>query len=466
MPKSLRLAILTLSTLAGAVLVGCSAERHSATRGDGRGIVPAEAKLARWSAESVNLQCSSGDCPDGVGAVIFVNDLPGGGQELSRCTATLVAVDRILTNGHCGREFEPTRVIFFFRAGGKTLNKAVGPRLFHAFGFAKDEEGISEDLSLYQLREPATEATPLKISRKTPVELENPVLYVVNQAMEGRLMTDLVVKRKECTVRPHQPVFLGGAEDRGVGLSLFDCEIVEGNSGSPVFTGGDFTTVQAVLNSVYFFAAGGKSVERFFKLFEKIPSTLSGDFAMANRVHCLNIADLPEAEFGCPIRHLDELMFDPLRTAATQAVDELQQGIPDGPVVWSYDLYPLNLERTIPGLIPGLEFKREARGLVFAAKPLCVRFGTATGVVPAAPSASYTFFQSELGEPVRRLQEKFSMRAEVEILSDGTYSVKLAGSANVQVYVMPNYAVPVCTGGELEASQAALPDDLKYFLAD
>ena len=99
---------------------------------------------------------------------MFVNDLESGVIQLTRCTATLVARDQILTNGHCGLGFVPTRTLFFYRAGEKTLFKTVGERLFQRFGYERDEETLSLDLAVFQLQAPVRAIVPRGVARSVP----------------------------------------------------------------------------------------------------------------------------------------------------------------------------------------------------------------------------------------------------------------------------------------------------------
>src|ERR1700758_830778 len=85
--------------------------------------------VTNWTPEAVRVQCTSKDCPDGIGAVVYAQNV-GGAYRLQRCTATLIDSDHIMTNSHCGKAFPYDVAYFFVSSGGRTSLYTLGNRVF------------------------------------------------------------------------------------------------------------------------------------------------------------------------------------------------------------------------------------------------------------------------------------------------------------------------------------------------
>ena len=194
------------------------------------------------------------------------------------------------------------------------------------------------------------------------------------------------------------------------------------------------------MNSLYRFSGGGAVAERFFRLFETVPPSIGSDFAMANRISCLALAGFSAPETTCQVRHLDELMFAPLRQAAAQAASELFLAHSPGAVTLGYDIVPIAMERVVEGLLPGMEFVRESYGVMFVAKALCVVAGAEIAPTVSVTSVKLALYQSADGQP------------EAQVIS--------------QILSEVSTAVAPCSGGEGAQARLRLMEDIRTLIAE
>jgi hypothetical protein len=398
--------------------------------------------------------------------VIFVKE---GVQEteVERCTASLIAPDRILTNGHCGHPtaendfFIPERAYFFFRAGEQTLFKPLGPRIFERFGFAEDEESISPDLAVYTLGEPVREVQSLRVSRVASSAMPVLTAYMINQDFNGRPFVDLVLDRQTCTTVGSQPLFRGGVQDMGIGLALYGCTVVSGNSGAPVFLPDQPGVIQAVINSSIFWSSRASTLARFSKLFEKMPPSLAQDAGMANRVQCLEIDGEPAPEETCTLRHLKTLTEESLQGAARQALAEAFTRLPMDAIVWGFDLVPMDEELESPAEFSTVMLKREVNSMLLMPKPLCVRGDTIPAADSAVPAMSFALMLAAEGTPVHKKLRETELPVSVDGSATEGWTVRLTLPDELAQMGESEFDLPACTGGELDANHGELEESLQ-----
>ena len=89
----------------------------------------------------------------------------------SRCTATLISPDRVLTNEHCNLP-ESQRGYFILPLDGRLIIRHLSHSLFSA----RDRmSGVGRDVAIWQLDRPINEVRPLKVSRQIPDRLSDMV---------------------------------------------------------------------------------------------------------------------------------------------------------------------------------------------------------------------------------------------------------------------------------------------------
>ncbi len=153
-------------------------------------------------------------------------DLPQG-----YCTGVLIATDLVLTAAHCmfnpltGTYFDPGQMRFSAGlADGRAiairqgLRQVSHPDYIHAAGLTADN--VRRDVALVQLASPIPAATAAPFTVGTVGGRGTPVSVV--SYGEGR--DDAPSWQRVCTVIGH-----------GGGLIGFDCDVVHGSSGAPVF---------------------------------------------------------------------------------------------------------------------------------------------------------------------------------------------------------------------------------------
>ena len=273
--------ILSVIAALSVSLIGCGGQDNGGQ--DNVTIVP------HWSPNDVKVSCPSGDCPQGVGAIVFVENMDDG-YKVGRCTATLIAPDQVLTNSHCGKDLDYQAAYFFTRVNSQTVFYTLQDRIFDRqdITYAKGPDvGMGGDLSIFSLKQSVNSLQPRKVSRRIPADMSQLVAYVINEDGSTKNFTDLSLDRLACSTVAHEATHSGGVNDLALGL-LLECSIVAGNSGSPVFTAGNFSEVQVVVNS---------GVDA---------STLWGSesFGFGNRVQCMDIPGQPTPEKICPRAYL------------------------------------------------------------------------------------------------------------------------------------------------------------------
>lgn len=266
-----------------ATMIGCGGHRsqdQSVTKG--------------WTPSAVQLFCPTNDCPDGVGLALFVEHSDEG-DVLYRCTATLISPATILTNAHCGKKLNRISASYFFGfAHGRTIVREVGENLSE---LSDHTEGEGRDHAFYSLKEAITEIVPRKISRKPPDDQSKLVAYVVNEPDESGRFEKFSIDRRECGTEKSIAVVGQGSKDHGVAIALFGCDIRFGNSGSPVFADGDYTTVQMLVHSRVF----GASVDNHLgPYFLEAPSFITRSHGIAERLYCQDLFGEARPFEECP----------------------------------------------------------------------------------------------------------------------------------------------------------------------
>lgn len=312
-----------------------------------------------WTPNSVQLSCPTGDCPEGVGLVLFVEH-GDDGYVLYRCTATLISATAILTNAHCGKKLNHIGKSYFFTlARGKTIVRDLGENLSE---LSDHTEGEGRDHAFYSLKEAVTEITPRKISRKAPRDQSKLVAYVVNEPDESGRFEKFNIDRRECSTEKSIAVVDQGSKDHGVALALFGCDIRLGNSGSPVFADGDFTTVQMLVHSRVF----GASVDTHLgPYFLEAPSFITKSHGIAERLYCQNLFGETRAAEECPHESSKKEISRIFGAGLSRTADRWwRDNSKTRTLTWTADLFALAPQNG--------SFRADLHhGVVFVPRPLC-----------------------------------------------------------------------------------------------
>lgn len=198
------------------------------------------------------IECAEKKCPKQVGMLAFLVRTENGSIGSRRCTAFLIAPDRIMSNGHC--DFSAERVGYFITQridGQKIQRKVVG--LVHkthnaaAINLEQGRSGVSGeiDVAVFQLESEisADKITPFTLAQGPGSELEKLYAYVIN---EGSEPNHFKMELRACELIRHESIFpFSWKENPDVGWS-FNCRTQGGNSGSPMLTAPDSLVVEAI----------------------------------------------------------------------------------------------------------------------------------------------------------------------------------------------------------------------------
>lgn len=320
-----------------------------------------------WRPEQVTITCPTGDCPQGIGVLVFLKTTDYGWyrvRSMSRCTATLISSTSVLTNSHCGRMENGYDEAYFIanRPGGSPQVARVGALVFD---HSTRSIGIDRDISIFNLNV-AMAAAPRSISRHIPEHMEEMVAFVINEGYSSD-HTAFVLDKRVCRTEKRVSLYAAGVDDKKVGLALFDCDIQRGNSGSGVYTKDDFTHIQALLNSVYAYSsAAGNTIGRLRALFiDEGPAYLSGQHAMAERIHCLDVPGFPAPLEKCAMADLKKTVGDPFREAVKKEAERwLSSRAAGGDVQWTLEAFAGEIGFSLLG--------PAKQGAVLVPRPVCL----------------------------------------------------------------------------------------------
>lgn len=398
-----------LSAFTIAVLAGCG-DVESATERTGPNYV---VNLPSWSPDAVKIRCPSGDCPEGVGTVIFAQSTAHGNR-LQRCTATLISADRVLTNSHCGKSLRYDRAFFFVLRGEQTVRYPLRSRIYDREEGAGIEAGMGPDLAIFTLADMVTGVKPRAVGRHMPRETREFTGFKINEP--GRaLFQNFTLEKDKCTTIPKQALFGGGAEENNIGLALFGCTIVRGNSGTPLFANGNWDEVQVVVNSSYPFQtqSGVPFLNKLDALFEQRPVYFSENFAMGNRVHCMDIDGLPSPDLLCRRATVGAEIRKSFESSAVKIYrDRLGELNTDPTVIWGLRVYDVKVRKNLADINP-------RPGIVMIPYPVCVRAEGVTGKLNAQQIQYMALGIDSSGIVTGRLQKTQVLKSHYSKLPEG-----------------------------------------------
>jgi hypothetical protein len=354
----------------------------------------------------VNVRCASGDCPQGVG-VLLISGLAIDGQTklintyLGRCTATLVNDHQVLANSHCKADLLTVDSATFYvnsADGSKTLARDLETKA--TVDMFTSDLLFPEDLAVWNLSQPLTGVQARTVSRRIPADMSTMVAYVSN-ADEAADKTDplhyhFVIEKRTCSTQEHVSVMDWGRADDNWKVALFGCEIRHGNSGSPVFAAGDFSTIQLVLSAI----ANDQGLQNLGVKYAPYltgapPPYLTGFFAASERLQCLPLTGWPTPEHLCSGRRRESVEY---ATLVRSKMEEFYRQPSSGRVLWGLRAVAAELsEKSDP-----------KKGVLLLPYAICAQHGRqASAPVPSivtlqlGESPEGTFEQHELPSSIK-----------------------------------------------------------------
>ncbi len=200
----------------------------------------------------IELKCGETWCPPQVGMLIFfAQEGRSDGLRLARrCTASIIAPNLILSNGHCDRT--ATSQGYFVTQDGQS-HRVVGVE-FKEFTPSKSESRPAQsskrqelssgrpDVAVFRLETSVTNIAPLKIAKGSQINFKSLTGYVVNANDAGE---GYKVESVQCLIRYHGAAWPFFLEENPDVIFGFDCKTRPGNSGAPMFAPG-IPEIQAV----------------------------------------------------------------------------------------------------------------------------------------------------------------------------------------------------------------------------
>jgi hypothetical protein len=253
-----------------------------------------------WKPENVRIRCAAADiCPVGVGAIFGrrLVDLAGGRKafELYRCTTSVIAPTQIISNGHCDPFDHGFNEAFAITYNGSGTE--VHPISRSLFSESNEKDFDSPDISILELATPVQATGHFRISRQFKPELSDLNAYVMN-ADDGRFGAQLLkIDNVRCKVHEYTTFFPFGLLEKPETESSMGCLVVPGNSGSPVFSTKDTTTIEGLLYAVHLPSPAQ------YDLTTKDYTPAMPFFTLSTSLACANLPNQPPGESSCTSTH-------------------------------------------------------------------------------------------------------------------------------------------------------------------
>jgi hypothetical protein len=183
------------------------------------------------------VKCPSGDCPEAIGAVLYLEAVDKGFR-LHRCTAFLSAAGEAVSNGHC---YEPSfgDGYFFSQSHGYRKIKSVKNRV----------NGGGADAAVFELETSFDKIKPLVPARGAKPAYTKLTGYF-SAAASSDSQIRLILDKVECLVHRHEVEFPYGIQENPSVLRAFDCPGAHGNSGGPLLADVSSGTVEAIQHGI------------------------------------------------------------------------------------------------------------------------------------------------------------------------------------------------------------------------
>lgn len=205
--------------------------------------VPKEAITVAPS--DLDVVCGEQKCPQQVGLLVFIAGMKNkdGTSLIERCTAFLIAPDMIMSNGHCDFTKDMSGLFIGQKVNGKPVSSAISSLIYKKHSLdAKGELMKSPDVAIFKLQTPITSMPALKLASGPQINFEKLTAYAI---FAGDKLNQFKILARECTIHRHETLFPFALSEAPDIIHSFDCKMIQGTSGSPMFAPG-LDEVQAV----------------------------------------------------------------------------------------------------------------------------------------------------------------------------------------------------------------------------
>lgn len=183
----------------------------------------------------LDIVCGEKKCPSQVGLLVFTagEQNKSGTSTISVCTAFLIASDMIMSNGHCDHTSDMAGIFVGQKINGKPVSSSVAGVVYKKYTPAANSSSTKNpDVAIFKLSSPITSMKPLVLASGPQINFTTLTAYAI---FTGDQMNQFKVLARECSVRRHETHFPYALKETPDLIHSFDCKMVKGNSGSPMF---------------------------------------------------------------------------------------------------------------------------------------------------------------------------------------------------------------------------------------
>lgn len=218
---------------------------------------PQTTRTQGWTPEQVTLKCNAENCPKAVGLLVFAKPTGDGFMDLRTCTAFLSSPSQVMSSGHCDQTEDFTGYFISRTDIEKPVIRkitTVAHKVFTPGEWAQDTSPEMRakgdptsgrpDAAVYDLEQPILDIDFLTLASGGSPSYTQLTAYVVNTVPNGNGL-NYTLDRTTCDVRRHEIAFPFDIQENPDVLTIYNCQLVRGNSGAPLFAP-DSDEVQAI----------------------------------------------------------------------------------------------------------------------------------------------------------------------------------------------------------------------------
>jgi hypothetical protein len=195
-------------------------------------------------ATHLEVVCGEAKCPPQVGLLAFYGEPDQKGlREIEVCTSFLVSADSIMSNGHCDQFGKMPGFFIGQTVNGQKNVRAIAGVLYKRYTPTnKGKQTRKPDVAIYKLESPITSMQPLRLATGAQIDFKTLTAYSI---FVGDQPNQFKILSRTCTLHRHEAYFPFALSEAPNIIQSFGCQMIQGNSGSPMFAPGS-DEVQAV----------------------------------------------------------------------------------------------------------------------------------------------------------------------------------------------------------------------------
>jgi V8-like Glu-specific endopeptidase len=188
--------------------------------------------------------CGESKCPPQVGLLVFYGEPNKEGfREIDICTSFLISADSIMSNGHCDRFGQMPGFFVGQTVNGQKNVRAIVGVTYKRYTVTKDGRQMRKpDVAIYKLEKPIASMPALRLASGPQPDFKTLTAYSI---FVGDQPNQFKILSRQCKIHRHEAYFPFSLSEAPDMIESFDCEMIKGNSGSPMFAPGS-DEVQAV----------------------------------------------------------------------------------------------------------------------------------------------------------------------------------------------------------------------------